>query len=439
MRMNGYRCIACAESQATDFAGLVCPCCGGNLDITYDYAAIANDVAAGFADGRTDLFRYAPLLPVRETDAPFPLRVGGTPLYAAPRLGELAGLRNLYLKDDTLNPSASIKDRAGAVALRRAMDIGAQVVAVASTGNAGSSLACLAAALGLRAVVFVPEKAPVAKLTQALSFGATVFAVRGNYDDAFDLCLAASDEFGWFNRSTGFNPFTREGKKTCAYEIWESLGGRVPDRIVVPAGDGNLLSGTWKGWCDLRAVGLIDRVPKIDCAQSDASAAICLAVRRIRDHGEADPDWSTLVIDEVRASTTADSISVDRPRDGLAAVQGVLQSGGEAATVPDEEILAAIPEMARTTGVFAEPAAATPWAAVKQMVRDDKIEADELVVCLVSGSGLKDVANVRKTVGRPLIIDPSIEAMKNTGSLSLFHSSPSIESPTLRGLSLDPT
>ena len=414
MHMNGYCCIACAESQAFDFTGFLCPSCGGNLEITYDYAAIAKDVAAGFSNDRADLFRYAPLLPVKETDAPFPLRVGGTPLYEAPRLGELFGLRNLYLKDDTVNPSASTKDRAGAVALRRAIDIGANVVSVASTGNAGSSLACLSAALGLNAVVFVPEDAPAAKLTQALSFGATVYAVRGNYDDAFDLCLAASSEFGWLNRSTGYNPFTREGKKTCAYEIWESLGGRVPDRIVVPAGDGNLLSGIWKGWCDLRAVGLVDRVPKIDCAQSESSAAICLTVRRIRDSGDSDPDWSTVVVDEVRASTAADSISVDRPRDGLAAVKGIIQSGGETVTVPDEEILAAIPEMARTTGIFAEPAAAAPWAAVKQMVRDDKIDVDELVVCIVSGSGLKDIANVRKTVGKPLLIDPTIDAIKNS-------------------------
>jgi len=423
MKMNAYRCIACAESQAMDFAGFVCPSCGGNLDITYDYAAIAKDVADGFGDDRTDLFRYAPLLPVKETDAAFPLRVGRTPLYAAPRLGELCGLRNLYLKDETVNPSASTKDRASAVALRRAMDIGANIVSIASTGNAGSSLACLAAALDLRAVVFVPENAPTAKLTQALSFGATVLAVRGNYDDAFDLCLAASDEFGWFNRSTGYNPFTREGKKTCAYEIWESLDGRVPDRIVVAAGDGNLLSGLWKGWCDLRAVGLIDRVPKIDCAQSDASAAICLAVRRIRDKGESKPDWSKVMVDDVKASTTADSISVDRPRDGLAAVKSIFQSGGEAVTVPDEEILAAIPEMARSTGIFAEPAAAAPLAAVKQMLRDKKIEADELVVCIVSGSGLKDIANVQKTVGKPLIIDPSIEeiaVLKSFATAGLF-------------------
>ena len=411
--VNGYRCFACAETQPADFAGFLCPSCGGNLDITYDYAAAADKIGGGFRGGPNDIFRYAPLLPIRRLDAPFPLRVGATPLHATPRLAESLGLVNLYLKDDTLNPSASIKDRASAVALRRAIDIGATSVSAASTGNAGSSLACLAAALGLRAYVFVPESAPAAKLTQLLSFGARVLAVRGNYDDAFDLCLAASDEFGWFNRSTGYNPFTREGKKTCAYEIWQDLDGRVPDRVVVPTGDGNLLSGLWKGWCDLRAVGLIDRVPKIDCAQSESSAAISLTVHRLRDKSSSEVDWSKVAVDAVKATTVADSIAVDLPRDGLAAVQAILHSGGEAVTVPDEEILAAIPDMARSTGVFAEPAAAAPWAAVKQMVQDDRIRPDELVVCIVSGSGLKDVARARMVAGNPLVIDPSIDAVRD--------------------------
>ncbi len=401
--MDGYRCIACTETLTANFAGFVCPSCGGNLDITYDYAAIREEIEQDF--------HFAPFLPVDWLDAPFPLQVGGTPLIEAHRLGASAGLHNVYLKDDTRNPSASTKDRASAVALRRAADIGAEVVAVASTGNAGSSMACLAAATGQRAIVFVPESAPVAKLTQALSFGATVLAVRGNYDDAFDLCLAACDEFGWFNRSTGYNPFTREGKKTCAYEIWEDLGRQVPDRVVVPTGDGNLLSGMWKGWCDLHSVGLIDRLPKIDCVQSEASAAICHAVQRLRKQGESEPDWSTVVIDEVRATTVADSISVDRPRDGLAAVKGIIQSGGEAITVPDEEILAAIPEIAQNTGVFAEPAAAAPWAGLRKLAQNGKIDESELVVCLVSGSGLKDIANAATAVGKPLAIDPTIESV----------------------------
>jgi len=405
--MNGYYCIACATTQAADFVGFVCPSCGGNLEVTYDYEAIRNEFVQDFD--------YSPFLPVSRLDAPFPLRVGRTPLIAATRLGESLGLGHLYLKDETRNPSASTKDRATAVALRRARDVGAETVAVASTGNAGSSLACLAAALDMRAVVFVPESAPVAKLTQALSFGATVLAVRGNYDDAFDLCLKASSEFGWFNRSTGYNPFTREGKKTCAYEIWEDLGRRVPDRVLVATGDGNLLSGMWKGWRDLHAVGLIDNLPRIDCVQSESSAAICHTIRRIREDADtnADPDWSTLVVDDVKATTIADSISVDRPRDGLAAVKAVIQSGGDAVTIPDEEMLAAIPEIASATGVFAEPAAAAPWAAVKQLARDQKVAPDELLVCVVSGSGLKDIANARSAVGEPLSVDPSIDAVRD--------------------------
>ncbi|MDX2410426.1 MAG: threonine synthase [Woeseiaceae bacterium] len=403
--MKGYRCIACAELQAADFVGFVCPSCGGNLDITYDYAAIREEIERDF--------NFAPLLPVSRLDAPFPLRVGGTPLVAAKRLGEIAGLRDVYLKDDTLNPSASTKDRASAVALRRATDIGADVVAVASTGNAGSSMACLAAATGQSAIVFVPESAPVAKLTQALSFGATVLAVHGNYDDAFDLCLAACDEFGWFNRSTGYNPFTREGKKTCAYEIWEDLGRRVPDRVVVSTGDGNLLSGMWKGWCDLHEVGLIEQLPRIDCVQSENSAAICNTVQRLREQGTTDPDWSKVTIDEVKATTVADSISVNRPRDGLAAVKAIIQSGGEAITIPDEEILAAIPEIAQSTGVFAEPAAAAPWAAVRQQARRKQIDEDELVVCLISGSGLKDVANAATVVGKPSSVDLSLDSVRD--------------------------
>lgn len=412
MSMNGYRCIACNETQAAGFEGFVCPSCGNNLQITYDYASIAKSVADGFDAKAEGIFRYGALLPVNSGADGMPLRVGGTPLYAAPRLGESAGLRNVYIKDDTQNPSASTKDRASAIALCRAMETGADVVAVASTGNAGSSTACLAAALGLQAIVFVPESAPVAKLTQSLSYGARVVAVRGNYDDAFDLCLAASDEFGWFNRSTGHNPFTREGKKTCTFEIWESLGCRVPDRVVVPTGDGNLLSGIWKGWHDLHALGLIDHLPKIDCVQSEASAAISNAVRQIRQDPNVEPNWSSLRIEKVDASTVADSISVDRPRDGLAAVQAVIRSGGEAVTLPDEEILAAIPELAHATGVFAEPAAAAPWAAVKRMAQDHRIMADELIVCIVSGSGLKDIAGARKSVAEPLVVDANIDAVR---------------------------
>ncbi len=391
--MNAYRCFACDTTQAADFSGWTCPSCGGNLDVVNGEDTILEQVRKSPFDTRR-----------------IPLQIGNTPLYPAERLGQAIGLRNLYLKDDTVNPSASSKDRASAAVVLRALDAGADIVSVASTGNAGSSLACIAAAAGLQAMVLVPENAPIAKLTQAMSFGAKVLAVRGSYDDAFDLCLAASEQFGWFNRSTGVNPFTREGKKVCAWEIWASLNGRVPDRIVVPTGDGNILSGMWKGWCELKAAGLIDRLPKIDCAQSAGSDAISRTVLGIRGGGVI--DWATVQMATVSAQTVADSISVDRPRDGLAAVRAVIESGGEAVAVPDSEILAAIPELAAATGVFPEPAAASPWAVVKRMVTEGKIAQDEVVVCLVSGNGLKDIASAQKVAGLPRLIDPSLEALE---------------------------
>jgi threonine synthase len=410
--MNGYRCFACSAIQAADFEGFLCPVCGGNLDISYDYNEVAEKIDQCFERGSHDLFRFAVLLPLKQPRLPFPLRVGGTPLYPVGPLDDMGGMTSLYLKDETLNPSASLKDRASAVTIGRALDVGAKVVAVASTGNAGSSLACLAAATGITSVVFVPASAPVAKLTQMLAFGARVFAVRGTYDDAYDLCLAACAEFGWFNRSTGYNAFTREGKKTCAFEIWQDLGGRVPDRVMVATGDGNTLSAIWKGWCELKAVGLTDSLPRIDCVQSEASAAISETIRHFRSEIRGDVDWSRLVVSQVNASTIADSISVDRPRDGLAAVKAVIQSGGEAVTVSDQDILTAIPEMARASGVFAEPAAAAPWAGLKQLIRKQKVGRDELVVCIVSGSGLKDINNARAAAGEPLLIEPSLEALR---------------------------
>ncbi|HOW97763.1 MAG TPA: threonine synthase [Kiritimatiellia bacterium] len=414
MFFTGFECIACAATQPSSFKGFTCPACGGNLTVTYDYDGLKNRVGKErlVTFGRPDLFRYAPLLPLERPGLASPLRIGWTPLYPAPRLGTPLGLKHLYLKDDGLNPSASFKDRAGAVALVRARETGARVIAGASTGNAGSSMACLAASVGMPCVIFVPEKAPPAKIAQLLVFGARVMAVRGTYDDAFDLCMKVCAERGWFNRNTGHNPFTREGKKTCSFEICEQLGWHAPDRVVVATGDGNILSGIWKGMKDLHAVGLIDRLPKIDCAQSEKSDAVTRAVQNVRqDHPRgAAVDWKRVAVEPVKATTLADSISVDAPRDGLAAVRAVIESGGEVCTVPDEEILSAIPELARGAGVFAEPAAACAWAVTRRLAMSGRIQPEEKVVCLITGNGLKDAGAARKAAGEPTLIKPTVEA-----------------------------
>ncbi|NNK39017.1 MAG: threonine synthase [Xanthomonadales bacterium] len=412
VHMTGYQCIACAASQPVDFSAFLCPVCGGNLDIRYDYDAVSATLSNGFDEAADGVFRYRALLPVAEPENGFPLRIGATPLYRADRLGRQAGLNRLYLKDDSPNPSASFKDRASVVALCRAQEVDADVVATASTGNAGSSMACLAAAMGLDAVVFVPRSAPAAKLAQLRAYGARVLAVRGNYDAAFDLCLAATSAFGWYNRSTGFNPFSREGKKTCAFEIWEDLGREVPDRVIVPTGDGNIISGIWKGWRELQAVGLIDRLPKIDCVQSERSAAVCRTVRRLRASAQTVGDVCRVQVEQVEASTAADSICVDRPRDGLAAVRAVMESGGAAVTVEENEIATAAFEMARLAGVFPEPAAAVPWAAVKRMADAGELDREETVVCLVTGSGLKDVAVASSAAPEPVVIEAELRAVE---------------------------
>lgn len=412
MFMTGFECLACGKQQPLSFDGYTCPDCGNNLDVLYDYEGIREQLGHEypFPGERDDVFKYAPFLPLESIDMAPPLRIGATPLYPAGRLGESIGLKHVFLKDDGLNPSASFKDRASSVTLAKAREKGVSVVSGASTGNAGSSMACMAASVEMPCVIFVPEKAPPAKIAQLLIFGAKVMAVRGTYDEAFDLCLAVCERKGWFNRNTGYNPFTREGKKTCSFEICEQLGWDAPDWIVVPTGDGNIISGIWKGLRDLYAAGLIQRLPRLLCAQSEASSAISGAVWKVQEGGMPEGGWSSFSIEPVAATTVADSISVDVPRDGLAAVRAVIESKGKAVTVPDEAILAAIPEVARGAGVFAEPAATCAWAALKKAAGEGLVKKDERVVCLLTGNGLKDVASARKTAGEPISVDPDVDA-----------------------------
>lgn len=411
MNMNGFRCFRCDTVQPAAFTGFICPVCGGNLEITYPYREIGEQLQGRFTSNRMDIFRYLPLLPIENVANAPTLRVGGTPLYTAERLGSSAGLPRLLLKDEGLNPSASFKDRASAVAITRAKEISAPMTAGASTGNAGSSMACMSAGAGMPCVIFVPEKAPVAKLTQLLIFGARVIAVKGTYDDAFDLCMRVCDRHAWFNRNTGFNPFTREGKKTCSFELWEQLNGQIPDWVVVPVGDGNIISGIWKGFRELRETGLAHKTPRLLCAQSEQSDAITRTIRKTtRTPGR---NWTDITVESVRATTVADSISVDIPRDGLAAVRAVIESNGEAVTVPDAAILEALSELAKTAAVFCEPAAATAWACARKAAQSGIIGKHETVVCLLTGNGLKDVATARKIVQDPALIEPNVAAAEH--------------------------
>jgi threonine synthase len=373
-----------------------------------DYDALRNrDVSELVLDGEPSLWRYQPLLPVADPGGVgTPLRAAGwTPMFSPAPLSEKLGLRSLWIKDESRNPTASFKDRASAILVARAREIGADVIVTASTGNAGAALAGMAAAVGHKAVIFAPKTAPPAKIAQLLIYGARVLLVDGNYDAAFDLSVKAADEFGWYCRNTGYNPFTAEGKKTAAFEIWEALllskeVTTQPISIFVSVGDGNIISGLHKGFKDLQALGLLAHLPRIFGVQSEGSAAIANAYNA-----------GTEEIKPVAATTLADSISVDLPRDGLRALRAATQTGGAYITVPDDAIIAAIGELGRV-GVFAEPAGSASYAGLVKAIRDGLVNPDEPVVVLNTGSGLKDVRAAMQATGEAPIIEPTLEAVK---------------------------
>jgi threonine synthase len=365
----------------------------GIVDVVYDYDVIKGHISRdSLRDNRdASIWRYKPLLPVQPDAAVPPLQIGWTPLYPAPRIAVRLGLREVWVKDDGRNPTASFKDRASAIAVVKAQERGAEIITTASTGNAAAALSGICASVGQANVIFVPEKAPPAKVAQLLAYGATVMLVRGTYDDAFELCLQASDAYGWYNRNTGFNPYMSEGKKTATLEICEQLRWQAPDRIFVSVGDGCIIGGLHKGLKDLMALGWIERMPKLMGVQAAGSNYLAEAWGRGED---------VLTKPPIDAQTVADSISAGLPRDRLKAMAAVKETDGAYVTVSDDEILTAIPALARGCGVFAEPAGATAYAGLLKAVEQGLVAADERVVVLNTGSGLKDVAGAMKGVER---------------------------------------
>jgi threonine synthase len=407
MYVSHLQCTLCGKMYAPDAVKYVCPDHGdaGVLDVVYDYAAIQNHTSPQQIEQSRDfsIWRYWDLLPIMQRDTVPPLQVGWTPLYPAKFLGAQLGLNHLYIKDDGRNPTASYKDRASAVVVAKARELGVETITTASSGNAGAALAGCAASAHMPAVIFVPERAPIAKVAQLLMFGAKVFLVRGTYDQASDLCLEASKEFGWYCRNTSYSPYTTEGKKTGALEICEQLGWRAPDRIFVSVGDGNIIGGIWKGLRDLLALGWIDHMPKLIGVQAEGSAACYNAWRAGTDD-----------ISPIDAETLADSINVGLPRDGRRAVRAVRETNGEFITVTDAEILEAMPQLARGEAVFAEPAAAAAYAGLLKAVRARKLDPDESIVVVITGNGLKDITNAVRAVGAGHIIEPTLDAVKQT-------------------------
>ena len=405
------KCMICGKTYSPDEVDYVCPDHGdeGILDVQYDYDVIKQRITRGnllYSEDYT-IWRYKPLLPVAPDAKTPPLAVGWTPLYNAPRLAEALGLQQVWVKDDGRQPTASFKDRASAIAVVKAQEKGAEIITTASTGNAAAALSGLCASVDQKNVIFVPESAPPAKIAQLLAFGSTVMLVKGTYDDAFELCLDAAKEYGWYNRNTAYNPYMTEGKKTAAFEICEQLRWQAPDRIFVSVGDGCIIGGLHKGLKDLLAMGWIDKIPKLMGIQAEGSSYMYQAWKNGED---------VLAKPPIEANTVADSISAGLPRDRIKALAAVNETDGAYISVADDEILNAIPALARGVGVFAEPAGAAAYAGLVKAVNDGLISRDERIVVLNTGNGLKDIASAMKSVEmigtKPYSVEPNLDSLK---------------------------
>lgn len=400
------KCVKCGREYTEAEILYTCSDCGidGILDVVLDYDSIRKNMTSTYFGTNKDysLWRYLPAIPIDDPKGIQPLQVGWTPLYKIRKLTEETGLKSFYLKDDSRNPTASLKDRASAVGIAKAIELGRKVVCAASTGNAASSLSGFAASAGIETYIFVPETAPEAKVTQLLIYGSHVFLVKGTYDEAVELCFKAADEFGWYNRSCAINPYLVEGKKTISYEICEQLGWKAPDIAVVAVGDGCSIAGVWKGFKECYTLGLIDKLPKIVGVQAALSNPVTRAFQK-----------NTYEFDYQKPQTIADSISVGIPRNGIKALNAVHESGGWMVDVTDQEILEAMKILARGTGVFGEPAGVTSFAGIMKLKEQGMFTGQESVVSIVSGSGLKDIKSAVAAAGKATVVSPDIEEVKH--------------------------
>ena len=394
------KCVKCGKEYPATPDVTTCEC-GGILDIVYDYDYIKSRLTKEKLAARKDLtmWRYRELLPIEEETENTPLRVGNTPLYEEPRLAEMLGLGHLYVKDDGLNPTSSLKDRASAMAVAKAKEAGKDIIACSSTGNAASSLAGNAAAAGMKTYIFVPSRAPKGKVAQLLTFGATVVSVQGNYEETFELSSKAIDRWGWYNRNAAVNPYLSEGKKTVSLEICEQLQWKAPDYIAVAVGDGCTIGGVWKGLKDLYAIGFIDKLPRLISCQAEGC---CPLNRAIQEKAPWHP---------MEENTLADSIAVGVPRNPDKALQAIEESHGLVVNVSDAEIMAAQKLLGSVCGLFGEPAGVTGTAGVKKLCEMGVLGKDDTVVTMISGNGLKDVENAIKAAGAPISCPNDMERL----------------------------
>ena len=400
---KGYRCTLCGKYFDKSEADFTCPDCGekGILDVVYDYESMKEVVNKDYFLNNHDysMWRYAPLMSIETDNIDRMLKIGWTPLVHSQNLRKYLGIKDLYIKDDGLNPSGSSKDRASGVGVLKALEAGADTIATSSTGNAASSLACQAAHAGLKAVIFVPERAPIGKVTQICLYGATLVKVQGDYKATFAFSKEAIKKYKWYNRNCAINPHLVEGKKTVSLEIAEQLNFKPTDWVVVSVGDGCTVAGVYKGFHDLKELGLISEVPRILAVQSTGCEPFVIADRLHQDLQEADEN------------TIADSIAVGIPRNPVKAINAVKDSHGVWISVSDEKILQAQALLGKSEGIFGEPAGVASLAGLIKAIDEGIIKKDETVTFIVTGNGLKDPVNAQKAITMPSVMKPDLELL----------------------------
>jgi threonine synthase len=378
----------------------VCETCFGPLEVTYDYARIRAHISRAAIEKRPhNLWRYRELLPV-ESEPEVGPHSGFTPLVRCERLGKELGLKHLYIKDDTVNhPTLSYKDRVVSVAITKAREFGFKTVSCASTGNLATAVAAHAARAGLNCYIFMPEGVESGKIVGSSIYGAQVITIRGNYDDVNRLCSEIADKYGWAFVNINLRPYYTEGAKTFGFEIAEQLGWRLPDHVVVPTAGGTILPKVAKAFKELKEVGLVKSGDfKIYSAQAAGSAPVIHALHKGTD-----------LITPVKPDTIAKSIAIGNPADGYYVLRAVRESGGWGETATDPEIIDAIKLLARTEGIFAEPAGGTTLAVALKLIKQGRIKHDETVVVSITGNGYKTLEAVAGSIEQPAIIEARLK------------------------------
>ncbi len=400
--VKGLKCRECGRGYPKE-ALYVCEYCFGPLEVDYDYEKIKKKVTRNLIESRPkNLWRYREFMPIdgEPTDG---LKSGFTPLVRARNLEKVLGVKELYIKDDSVNhPTLSFKDRVVAVALSKAKEFGFNTVACASTGNLANALSAQAAVANLRRFIFIPADLERGKIVAALIYNPILVAVEGNYDQVNRLCSEIATKHKWAFVNINIRPYYAEGSKTYGYEIAEQLGWKTPKHIIVPCAGGSLITKIWKGLKEFQKIGLIDKVDtKIHAAQATGCAPIVTAVKENSD-----------IIKPIKPNTIAKSLAIGNPADGIYAVGTVKTSGGCAEDVSDEEIVEAIKLLASTEGIFTETAGGVTLGVTKKLIEQGKIPKDESIVVCITGNGLKTQEAVSEKIGKPIKIKPNISSFE---------------------------